>query len=271
MGSKHILYDVSDGIATITFNRPAAKNALSVDMRQGLDDALNDARDRAGGDVKALIITGKGGAFCAGGDVKGMNQTQQAGGVEANASRSRMRSSHETIFNLFHIELPVITLVDGPAAGAGCNIALAGDFVLATPRAFFMQAFARIGLIPDWSGFYILPRLVGLQRAKELVYSGRRVYAEEAKEMGMIYDVVSQENAMEEARAFASRFTHASTTAIGVAKNVLNQSFNQDYRALLELEASAQSICRDTEFHREAVKRFAEKDTPLFNWESFSK
>lgn len=269
MGQQHIIYEVSDEIATITFNRPGARNALSMDMRNGLDEALNDARDRAGKDVKALIITGAGGAFCAGGDVKGMNQTQQAGGVEANASRQRMRSSHSTIYNLFHIELPVITLVDGAAAGAGCNIALAGDFVLATPRAFFMQAFARIGLIPDWSGFYILPRLVGLQKAKELIYSGRRVYAEEAKDMGMIYDMVSQENAMEEARAFAGRFCHASTTAIGVAKTVLNQSFNQDYRALLEMEASAQSICRDTAFHKEAVKRFAEKETPLFNWESF--
>ena len=269
MGKQHVIFEVSEKIATITLNRPEAKNALSTEMREQLDDALNETSDRAGDDVKALIITGAGGAFCAGGDVKNMNNSQQAGGVEANASRSRMRGSHSTIYNLFHIELPVITLVDGAAAGAGCNIALAGDFTLATPRAFFMQAFARIGLVPDWSGFYILPRLVGQMRAKELVFSGRRVYAEEAKEMGMIYDVVSQENALDEARAFASRFTHASTTAIGVAKNVLNQSYNQDHRTLLEMEAAGQSICRDTEFHKEAVRRFADKETPLYNWESF--
>ena len=271
MGKQHVIYDVTDEIATITLNRPEARNALSTEMREQLDEALNDARDRAGDDVKAVLITGAGGAFCAGGDVKGMNNSQQNGGVEGNDSRRRMRGSHSTIYNLFHIELPVITLVDGAAAGAGCNLALAGDFVLATPRAFFMQAFARIGLVPDWSGFYILPRLVGQQKAKELVFTGRRVYAEEAKDMGMIYDVVSQDNALEEARAFASRFRNASTTAIGVAKNVLNQSFNQDHRTLLDMEAIGQSICRDTEFHKEAVRRFAEKETPLFDWESFDR
>ena len=209
----HTLFDVADGIATLTLNRPEAKNALSNEMRVELERALDECRDRAGDDIKVLIITGAGGAFCAGGDVKGMGERSK----DPIANRDRMRSSHDTMYKLAHLELPVIALVDGPAAGAGANIALSADFVLATPRGFFMQAFGRIGLVPDWGGFYVLPRMVGLQKAKELVFTARRVHAEEAKELGMVYDIVGQETAMNEAREFASRFCNASTSAIGIA------------------------------------------------------
>jgi 2-(1,2-epoxy-1,2-dihydrophenyl)acetyl-CoA isomerase len=267
MTYKHILFDISDQIATITLNRPEARNALSLEMRADLSNALEAIREGAGDTVKAVILTGAGGAFCAGGDVKRMGGKAE-NGVE---HRKAMRSAHNRIYDIIHMEVPVISLVDGPAAGAGCNLALLADFVLATPRAFFMQAFARIGLVPDWSGFYILPRLVGIQRAKELIYTGRRVYAEEAKELGMVLQIVDQENAMAEAREFAGRFRHASTDAIGVSKNILNQSYNQDFRTLIEMEAMGQSLVRDTDFHREAVRRFKEKETPLFDWEALSK
>jgi len=267
MTYKHILFDISDQIATITLNRPEARNALSLEMRADLSKALEAIREGAGDTVKAVILTGAGGAFCAGGDVKRMGGKVE-NGVE---HRKAMRSAHNRIYDILHMEVPVISLVDGPAAGAGCNLALLADFVFATPRAFFMQAFARIGLVPDWSGFYILPRLVGIQRAKELIYTGRRVYAEEAKELGMVLQIVDQENAMAEAREFAGRFRHASTDAIGVSKNILNQSYNQDFRTLIEMEAMGQSLVRDTDFHREAVRRFKDKDTPLYDWEALSK
>ncbi|MDH3699672.1 MAG: enoyl-CoA hydratase/isomerase family protein [Alphaproteobacteria bacterium] len=267
MTYKHILFDISDQIATITLNRPEARNALSLEMREDLSNALEAIREGAGDTVKAVILTGAGGAFCAGGDVKRMGSKTETG-IE---HRKAMRSAHNRIYDIIHMEVPVISLVDGPAAGAGCNLALLADFVLATPRGFFMQAFARIGLVPDWSGFYILPRLVGIQRAKELIYTGRRVYAEEAKELGMVLQIVDQENAMAEAREFAGRFRHASTDAIGVSKNILNQSYNQDFRTLIEMEAMGQSLVRDTDFHREAVRRFKDKDTPLFDWEALSK
>ena len=181
-----------------------------------------------------------------------------------------MRSGHNLIYDILHLEVPVISLVDGPAAGAGCNLALLADFVLATPRGYFMQAFARIGLIPDWSGFFVLPRLVGMQRAKELIYSGRRVDAEEAKSLGLILEIVGQDEAMEQARAFAGRFCHASTVAIGIAKNILQQSFNQDFRTLMEMEALGQSLVRDTDFHHEAVRRFKKKETPIYDWETLT-
>ena len=144
MGKQHVIYDVREQIATITLNRPEAKNALSTEMREQLDAALNETRDRSGDDVKALIITGAGGAFCAGGDVKGMNNSQQSGGVEANASRSRMRGSHSTIYNLFHIKLPVITLVDGAAAGAGGSQGAAPSAAEASAAASAASAAAQI-------------------------------------------------------------------------------------------------------------------------------
>ncbi len=265
--ANHILFDVTDEIATITLNRPEAKNALSNEMRIELDRALDECTERAGDDIKVVILTGAGGAFCAGGDVKGMGDRSK----DPIANRSRMRGSHDTMYRLAHLEMPVISLVDGPAAGAGANIALCADFVLATPRAFFMQAFGRIGLVPDWGGFYVLPRMVGLQKAKELVFTARRVYAEEAKELGMVYDIVGQATAMDEARDFAGRFREASTSAIGIAKNILNQSYNLDHRTLLELEASGQSIARMSGFHKEAVRRFKDKEPALFDWEALER
>jgi 2-(1,2-epoxy-1,2-dihydrophenyl)acetyl-CoA isomerase len=264
MEYRHILFDVSDEIATITLNRPEARNALSMPMREDMDHALAHVKENAGGDIKAMIVTGAGGAFCAGGDVKAMNNRT----ARAPEGHKDMQKSHDRVYNLLNMPLPVISLIDGPAAGAGANLALAADFVLMTPKSFIMQAFARIGLVPDWGGFYILPRLVGLQKAKELVYTGRRVYAEEAKEMGLAYDVVEKETAMDEARSFARKLCQGPTAAIGVSKNILNQSYNQDYRTMLELEAMAQTNCRDTDFHKEAVRRFAAKETPLYDWES---
>ena len=267
MTYSHILFDIADGIATITLNRPEARNALSPQMRVDLGHAMAEIRKRAGEDIQAVILTGAGDAFCAGGDVKSMGSRLRS----ATTARGALRDSHSNMYDLINLELPVISLIDGAAAGAGANIALAADFVLATPRAFLMQAFVKIGLVPDWGGMYILPRLVGLQRAKELVYSGRRVYADEAKEMGLVLQVVGQDTAMDEARAFAGRFIHAPTKTIGLAKNVMNQSYNLDHRTMLEMEAMAQSIARDTDFHKEAIRRFAAKEPPLYNWESFDK
>lgn len=262
-----VKFDISEEIATITLNRPEAMNALSPEMGRELSDALEICKAKADEEVKAIILTGAGGAFCAGGDVKSMGARSST----VPYGRTRMQASHDRMMQLMNIELPVIALVDGPAAGAGANIALAADFVLATPRAMFMQAFGRIGLVPDWSGFFILPRLVGLQTAKELVFSARKVRAEEAKEIGLVYKLVGQETAMAEARALAGRFRHASSTAIGIAKNVLNQSFNHDHKTLLELEAMGQAIARTSDYHKQAVQRFRDKEPSLFDWEAMDR
>lgn len=263
MDFKHIKFDISDEIATMTLFRPEARNALSPEMRDDMRIALKLVKEQAGEEVKALILTGAGGAFCAGGDVKAMGSDDRT----SLGTRRGLRSDHDIIYDMAHIELPVISLVDGPAAGAGCNLALAADFVFATPAGMFMQAFGRIGAVPDWGGFFILPRLVGLQRAKELVYSARKVGAEEAKELGLILDIVPQDSAMAEVREFAGRFRHASTAAIGMAKNILNQSYNLDHRTLLELEADAQGMALVTPYHKAAVQRFKDKEPSRFDWE----
>lgn len=263
--SDHLLFEVAEEIAIVTLNRPEARNALSAEMAAGLDSALVEISERAGDDIKAVIITGAGGAFCAGGDVKAMGNRDKG----PIAGRSRLRSAHHRIYDLYNVEVPTIALVDGPAAGAGCNLALAADFVLATPRAMFMEAFGRIGLVPDWGGFFILPRLIGLAKAKEMVFTARKIGVEEAHEMGLVFKIVEQETAMIETREFAQRFTKASTTAIGLAKNILNNSFNTDLKGLLEMEAYAQGMCATTEYHAEAVQRFQEKEPARFDWERF--
>ncbi|MCB1743255.1 MAG: enoyl-CoA hydratase/isomerase family protein [Gammaproteobacteria bacterium] len=266
MALEQILFDIDDEIATVTLNRPEALNALSAQMMQELDKVLDEIAAKAGNEVKAMILTGAGRAFCAGGDVKSMSTRV----YDTASRRESLRGTHERVYKLLNLELPVISLVQGPAAGAGANIALAADFVLATPKAMFMQAFGRIGLVPDYGGFFTLPRLIGLQRAKELIFTARKVGAEEAKSMGMVYEIVDADDPMQAAREFAGRFRHASTIAIGAAKNVLNQSLNLDFRAVGELEAYAQALCSGTDYHKQAARRFAAKEAAMFDWEKLS-
>ncbi len=267
MDFQHLIYEVADEIATITLNRPEARNALSIPMRGELDAVLAELKREAGGSVKAVILTGAGRAFCAGGDVKAM----QSRSASAEAGRRRMREAHNRLYDLMNLELPVIAAVNGAAAGAGCNLALAADFILATPRSIFMQAFGRIGLVPDWSGFFLLPRIVGLQRAKELVFSARKLSAAEAKEYGIVHEIHEEAALMDAARALAGRFVNASTTAIGLSKTILNQSFNLDHRAMLEMEAFAQAVASGSDYHRAAVARFVDKQPALFDWEAMDR
>lgn len=268
MELAHLRFDITDHIATITLNRPEARNAFSQEMRQSLDVALSHVREGIGSEVRALIITGAGGAFCAGGDVKGMQARHKASVTE---NRRNMKHGHRLLRELRDLELPVIAAVDGPAAGAGCNLALACDFVLASRRARFIQAFIRIGLVPDWGGMYFLPRIVGLQKAKELIFSGRTVSAEEAKELGMVYDIYPEDELLQRARDFAERFCHASTDAIGLAKQILNQTFDIDFHTALELEAQAQSVIRSSAYHLDSVERFKTKAPLRFHWDQMEK
>jgi 2-(1,2-epoxy-1,2-dihydrophenyl)acetyl-CoA isomerase len=266
MSHTDIEFEIHDEIATLTLNRPEARNALSMPMRDGIRAAMKIVKQEAGKSVKAMILTGAGGAFCAGGDIKSMGSDERT----SLSTRRGLRADHDIMYDITNVEVPVISLVDGPAAGAGCNLALSADFVLATPRGMFMQAFGRIGAVPDWGGFYILPRLVGLQRAKELVYTARKVGAEEAKELGLVLEIVSQEGAMEETREFAGRFRNASTAAIGMSKVILNQSHNLDHRTLLEMEADAQGHALLTPYHEAAVQRFKDKQPSQYDWEKLS-
>lgn len=268
MDYQHISFSVSESVATLTLNRPEARNALSLDMRADLDHALTRLRKEAGTTIKALVLTGAGGHFCAGGDVKAQYARSQGDAGTVMDARGRLREAHTRLIDLANLEMPVIVAVDGAAAGAGFSLALVGDFILASERAFFVQSFGRLGLVPDWNSMYLLPRLIGLQKAKELIFTARRVGAREAMALGLVHAVHAPEDLAAAATRMARRLTQASPTAIALSKNILNQSLHCDNRAILEMEAMAQTLARDTAFHREAVKRFATKQPALFDWDA---
>ena len=262
MSTPPVLTAIADGIGTITLNRPEARNALSKDMRPALAAAVTQMRDDP--QVYAVILTGAGGAFCSGGDISGMLDSTRTGLV----FRNNMRELHQWFPELVNMEKPVIAAVDGPAFGAGLSLALAADFVLATRRARFCAVFGRIGLVPDLGALHLLPRIIGLQKAKELVFTARTVEAEEAKQLGMVFDIVDDGAALTvAAQALAKRFGDASTAAIGMAKTIMNQSFESDARTLAEMEAYAQSMCRGSPYHQEAIRRFKAKEPLRFDWD----
>jgi len=269
MNLQHALYAVEDGLATITLNRPEARNALSEPMRADLDAIIADIKANAGETVKAVLITGAGNSFCAGGDVKAMGDRDSS---DVIGGRARMRRSQERLFQLLNLEVPVVAAVNGHAAGAGFGFALMADFIFAGPSTRFTCSFARIGLMPDWGTIYTLPRAVGMQKAKEIVFTGRRVYPEEAKEMGFVHTVVASDDALvAEATAFARRFCNASTAAIGTAKVLMQKAFESDHRTMLEYEAFGQAQLYTTDFHQEAVRRFSAKEAALFDWEQMER
>lgn len=260
MTYETILYDIAENVATITMNRPDKRNALDLVMRKEIGDALEEAaRDD---EVRVLILTGAGGSFCAGGDISSMT-----GAKTAVAARTRLRAVMASIMNMVAFDKPIIGLVDGPAYGAGFNLALACDFILGTQEARFCQVFGRIGLIPDYGGTYLLPRIVGLQKAKELIFSAREVGAQEALSLGILYEICESADALaQRGRELASSFTRASPHALGVAKSVLNESLNSSLQGVLEMEAAGQGICFATDYHKEAVERFLGKQPLLFAW-----
>jgi 2-(1,2-epoxy-1,2-dihydrophenyl)acetyl-CoA isomerase len=248
-----IRYVVEDGVATLTLNRPAQRNALDAVMRSELTAALGAARRDRG--VYALVLAGAGGAFCAGGDIRG-----------AEEGRNRMLDLHLWVEELINFDRPVIAAVDGPAFGAGFAIALAADFVLATPRARFCLSFLKLGLIPDCGVFYTLPRIVGVQRAKELAFSAREIGAEEASRLGIVSEIHDPETIAERARKIALSFTGASLTALSITKRAFNASFDSGLGALLEMEATGQGVARSSEYHRNAAAAFLNKEAPPFVW-----
>lgn len=269
MEYQTIQFKIEDAVATLTLDRPEARNALSLQMRAELDDVLPQLRREAGKGIKALILTGASGHFCAGGDVKAQYARASSGDIGTPMEgRARLREAHPRLIELANLEMPVIVAVDGAAAGAGFSLALVGDFILASERAYFVQSFGRLGLVPDWNSLYLLPRLIGLQKAKELIFTARRLPAREAMALGIVHSVHEPKALMAAAQRMARKLTRASPAAIALSKNILNQSLQLDNRAVLEMEAMAQTIARDSDFHREAVRRFAAHEPALFDWEA---
>lgn len=254
-----IRFEVEDGVATLTLNRPEHRNAVSLAMRSELPEAINRATDS---EVRALILTGSGGSFCAGGDINDMGSVKG----DVDKARTRMRAAGALAQTLATLDKPVIAAVDGAAYGAGFGMAMLADFVLASPRARFCASFGRLGLAPDFGLHHSLPRRVGIARAKELVFSAREVKADEALSLGLAYRIVPQDDLAEAARTMAASFTNASPTAIGLSKALLDQTYTLDIRQVLDAEAQNQAICLVSPYHEDAAQRFLNKEPTRFQW-----
>jgi 2-(1,2-epoxy-1,2-dihydrophenyl)acetyl-CoA isomerase len=257
MGYQTILVDRSDAIATVTLNRPEARNALDLTMRNELTGALDELD--ADGAVRVVILTGARGHFSAGGDVKSMGKRHNPA-----EGRARVQQLNRFITRLFDFPKPTIAMVDGFAVGAGCNIALACDLVIASDRARFGEVFARIGLVPDGGGTWLLPRLVGLAKAKELVFTAEIIDAGEALRIGLVNRVVPAAELASTTRALAGRIAAGPPIAQGLAKALLNRSESTDLAGALELEALAQGHAIASDDHAEGVRAFLDRRAPRF-------
>lgn len=261
MSYETVQLEMRDSVAVVTLNRPAALNALTVEVAREVRAALAEARERG---ARAVVLTGAGRAFCAGGDLREMRQlAEKEGRVEAFFDEP-LRVIHECIRLIRETPLPVIAAVNGVATGGGCNFALACDIVLAAESAQFNQAFVKVGLTPDCGGTFILPRLVGWKRAAEFLMTGDMVDARRAAEMGMINRVVPDAELMAEALELANRLAGAPTAALARIKKMLDASAANDLDAQLELEHEAQLQSGQTKDFREGVAAFIEKRPPRF-------
>lgn len=246
-----LLVDESEaGIVRITLNRPAKKNALNAAMR----DELGAAFAAVGGDRQArvLVITGAGDTFCTGGDISEMDDV----GDDAEIGKERLLLLLPTALALFDLDIPVIAAVDGFAYGAGFNLALAADFVFAASEARFCQSFGRVGLVPDFGGHFTLPRIVGLPKAKELIFTSRELSAADAFDLGIVYRVLAREDLMPAVLDLARQLKLASPIALAESKRILRDSFRSDLQAILEREAAAQGVCMASDEHRAAIADF---------------
>jgi 2-(1,2-epoxy-1,2-dihydrophenyl)acetyl-CoA isomerase len=259
---EDLLEAVEEGVATLTMNRPDRLNALSRPMMEALQAALS----RLGGDpaVGAVVLTGRGRAFCAGGDVKAMAEraTDDGGGLEERAHDLRRRM--EIVRSLHEMPKPTIAMVRGAAAGAGLGLALACDLRLAGTSARFTTAFARVGFSGDFGGSFFLTRLVGTARARELYFTADVMDAERALALGLVNRVVPDDALEAATRELATRLARGPRIALGYMKRNLNAAERGALDEVLDLEAWHQTRCAFTEDHREAARAFVEKREPVF-------
>lgn len=255
-----IKFEVDGAIAKITLNRPDVLNSFNRQMALEVQNALDDAKDST--HVRAIYITGEGRAFCAGQDLA------EAIDPKGPAMRTIVDEHYNPIIKrIREIEKPIVCAVNGVAAGAGANIALACDIVLAAQSASFIQAFSKIGLIPDSGGTFMLPRLVGLQRATAMMMLGEKIKAEQALEYGMIYKVCEDAKLREEALAVTRMLAAMPTRGLGLTKRALNKSLFSNLDDQLALEGELQEEAGRTHDYREGVNAFLEKRQPVFKGE----
>lgn len=252
-----ILYSLENGVARIMLNRPAVFNSLNRDLALALQKALRESRDNAA--VRAIYLSGEGRAFSAGQDLNEVTG-------ENRIPMTTILSEHYNplILLIREIEKPIVCGVNGVAAGAGANIALACDITVAKESASFIQAFSKIGLIPDSGGTFYLPRIIGMQRAAALMMLGEKVGARDAEAMGMIYKVFPDEQFAVESWKIAAQLAQMPTLGLGLTKRALNLSMKNNLMEQLAMEEQLQMQAGQSEDYREGVAAFLEKRAPLF-------
>ena len=252
-----ILYSLEGAVARITLNRPAVFNSFNREMALALQKALQEAADDAA--ARAVYLTGEGKAFCAGQDL------QEVTGENPPSFPTILGEHYNPIIKLIReMEKPVVCAVNGVAAGAGANIALACDITVAKASASFIQAFSKIGLIPDSGGTFFLPRLIGMQKATALMMLGEKVSAADAEVLGMIYKVYSEEDFEKESWKLAEKLSQMPTLGLGLTKRALNRSLESTLYKQLAIEEELQSLAGQTQDYQEGVAAFLEKRAPEF-------
>lgn len=248
------------GIATLTLNHPEVMNAVGAQMLAELGDALLTIRDPASG-VRCLLLTGAGRGFCAGANLQDRGRGERRGGA-GDGLRS---GYHPLLLGLRDLEVPIVTAVNGAAAGVGMSFAILGDIVCASEQAYFLQAFAKIGLVPDGGSTYMLPRLVGWGRAMELSLLAERLPATEAKDWGLVNRLFpDQATLLAGARAIAERLANG-PRSLGLIRKLYWQSWNNSFEQQLDLEAQLQNVAGTTADHKEGVQAFLEKRDATFS------
>lgn len=257
---------LQDGIAVVTLNQPEYRNALSVKIKDSLAEISAQLADE--GSLRAVVLTGAGGVFCAGGDLKKMLERHETGdSIGAEDQLARMREMHNWFRTLRDLPVPVITAVDGPAFGAGFGLALLGDIILTSDRAQFCASFGKVGAVPDAGLMWSLPRIVGLQRARELFYTARTLSAADAQNLGIALEVLAPDALLPRALDLAAQMAQASPLAFRLTKEISARAMQCDSDTILELEAQAQAVCLTSSYHQDAISRFAAKKPPRFNFE----
>jgi enoyl-CoA hydratase/carnithine racemase len=256
--TKLVELKIEDKVAIVTLNRPEVRNAINDAMRSEFVAVLESiAKDDT---VRAVVLTGQGKAFCAGGDIAGMKERLKApaGEVGFNGWR-RQGQVHKSVGLLHGMPKPVIAAVNGAAAGLGCDMALACDFIVASDAAMFTMSFVKRGLVSDGGGMYFLPRRVGLPKAKELIFTGRNVDAKEALAIGLADRVTASDRLVSDAAAWARELSQGSHVSIAFSKAILDRTFESSEEHVFALGREAQAVCYTSQQHRDAVEAFLNK------------
>lgn len=255
LGNDHLIVNIVGNVMSVTLNRPEALNAFTPSMISGLIEAIKAAKEND--EVRVVTLSGSGRAFSAGGDVKAMDKSP-------STTDEKIRRINELILAMRNLEKPIIAIVHGYAAGAGFNLALASDLILAAEKTKFIASFSRVGLISDGGGLFFLPKLIGPYRAKELFFTAEPIDAEKAYHLGFVNCLYPLENFQKEAMNYAQKLAKGPGKAYGFIKKIANQSLVSDLNEILEQERMAQPILVITEDHREGVNAFKEKREPQF-------